>query len=85
MGKSKKVTVGYKYYVGMHMVLCHGPVDSVSAIEVDGRTAWSGSATGGSVTINAPDLFGGESRTGINLTILSLGLPGLKRRHFVIG
>ena len=64
MGKSKKVTVGYKYYVGMHMVLCHGPVDSVTAIEVDDRTAWSGAATGGSVSINAPDLFGGESREG---------------------
>lgn len=64
MGKSKKVTVGYKYYVGMHMVLCHGPVDSVTAIEIDDRVAWSGAATGGSVSINAPDLFGGESREG---------------------
>ena len=64
MGKSKKVTVGYKYYIGMHMVLCHGPVDAVTAIEVDGRQAWTGTSTGGSVTINAPDLFGGESREG---------------------
>lgn len=64
MGKSKKVTVGYRYYVGMHMVLCHGPVDAVTAIEVDGRQAWTGTSTGGSVTINAPDLFGGESREG---------------------
>lgn len=64
MGKSKKVTVGYKYYVGMHMVLCHGPVDAVTAVEVDNRTAWAGNSTGGSISINSPDLFGGESREG---------------------
>lgn len=64
MGKSKKVTVGYKYYVGMHMVLCHGPVDAVTAIEVDDRTAWSGTSTGGSVSVNNPELFGGEGREG---------------------
>lgn len=64
MGKSKKVTVGYRYYVGMHMVLCHGPVDAVTAIEVDGRQAWTGTSTGGSVAVNSPDLFGGESREG---------------------
>lgn len=63
-GGSKEVTVGYKYYVGMHMVLCHGPVDNISKIMVDGRTAWSGSNTGGSITISASELFGGESREG---------------------
>lgn len=63
-GSSKKVTVGYKYYLGMHMVLCHGPIDSIDAIEVDGKTAWSSGTTGGAITINSPDLFGGESREG---------------------
>lgn len=63
-GSSKKVTVGYKYYLGMHMVLCHGPVDKVTRIEVDGKTAWSGNATGGAISIGAPNLFGGESREG---------------------
>lgn len=63
-GSSKKVTVGYKYYLGLHMVLCHGPVDKVTRIEVDGKTAWSGNATGGPITVSAEDLFGGESREG---------------------
>lgn len=63
-GSSKKVTVGYKYYLGMHMILCHGPVDKVTRIEVDGKTAWSGNATGGAILVNAPNLFGGESREG---------------------
>ena len=63
-GSSKKQTVGYKYYIGMHMVLCHGPVDKITAIEVDGKTAWSGNSTGGEIDIDAGNLFGGEDREG---------------------
>src|SRR3546814_1636805 len=36
-GKSKKVTVGYKYYSGQHHVCCHGPIDYFSRILVDDR------------------------------------------------
>jgi hypothetical protein len=61
---SKKVTVGYKYYLGVHMVLCHGPVDSITKIEVDDRVAWTGSASGGQIAISAPELFGGDEREG---------------------
>lgn len=64
MGSSKKVTVGYKYFVGMHMVLCHGPVDAVTRISVDDKTAWSGVQGQGTITINAEDLFGGLKREG---------------------
>lgn len=64
MGGSKKQTVGYKYYLGEHMVLCHGPVDYISRIQVDEKTAWEGEEDGGTITINQPSLFGGESREG---------------------
>ena len=63
-GSSKKVTVGYKYYLGVHMVLCHGPVDRLQRIDVDDRTAWAGFNQGGRININTPNLFGGESREG---------------------
>lgn len=63
-GSSKKQTVGYKYYLGMHMILCHGPVDKLVRISVDGRTAWLGRSTGGRINIDADDLFGGEKREG---------------------
>lgn len=62
MGKT--VTVGYKYHLGMHMILCHGPVDKIDKIEVADRTAWTGNATGGQITVNAPELFGGNEREG---------------------
>lgn len=64
-GSSKSVTVGYKYYVGMHMVLTHGPVDKLLRVQVDERTAWQGNQSGSAqISINSPELFGGESREG---------------------
>ena len=63
-GSSKKQTVGYRYRVGMHVVLCHGPVDYLLEIKVDDRLAWSGRAKQGRLTISKPDLFGGDSREG---------------------
>lgn len=75
---SSEVTVGYKYYVGMHMVLCHGPVDYLLEIKVDGRTAWLGRRQSGPLNIDQPSLFGGESREGgISGTVDVLsGAPG---------
>ena len=58
---NKKQTVGYKYYLGMHLVLCHGPIDKLMRIKFDNKTAWTGSATGGAITVDKTDLFGGES------------------------
>lgn len=62
--RSKKVTVGYKYYLGLHMVLCHGPIDKLVRIDVDEKIAWIGNNTGTSFTIDQPELFGGEQREG---------------------
>jgi len=65
MGSSKKVTIGYKYYLGLHFSVCHGPVDAVKKISVGDRVAWDDGALGsGSIFINAPDLFGGETKEG---------------------
>lgn len=62
---SKSVTVGYRYYAGMHLALCHGPVDALNKIVVGERTAWSGTLTSsGQIAINQPNLFGGDEREG---------------------
>lgn len=64
-GSSKKVTVGYKYYLGLHMILSHGPVDRLLRIRVDEKNAWLGEQEGdGQVYIDKLSLFGGESREG---------------------
>lgn len=65
MGSKKSVTVGYRYYLGLHFGLCHGPADSVKRVIVGERQAWVGEQTAsGAVAINAPDLFGGDKREG---------------------
>ncbi len=60
-----KVTVGYKYYIGFHLGLCHGPVDAVTRLTWSEKVAWTGNVTSnGSATVAAPDLFGGADREG---------------------
>ena len=65
MGSKKKVTVGYRYYLGMHLAICHGPVDALTEIQVGERQAWAGNLTAsGRIEVSAPELFGGEKREG---------------------
>ncbi len=65
MGGSRKQTVGYRYSLGMHMVVCHGPVDAVTEIQVGDRVAWSGNIiASGRINVDAPQLFGGDKREG---------------------
>lgn len=65
MGSSKKVVVGYRYYMGVHFAVCYGPVDSLQKILVGERLAWSGDKNvSGTIGISAPQLFGGDSREG---------------------
>lgn len=64
-GKSKKTTVGYRYYMSLHMAMCYGPVDAMLEIRAGDRTAWKGAVTGSStIGIDARDLFGGDKREG---------------------
>lgn len=64
-GSSKKQTVGYRYYLGMHLAICHGPVDAVTEIQVADRQAWNGNLSGsGRINLDKPELFGGEKREG---------------------
>ncbi|WP_027855199.1 phage tail protein [Marinobacterium litorale] len=90
-GGGKKQTVGYKYYLGAHLVLCHGPIDKIIKIDVDDKTAWIGeadasSAAGSEITIDKPSLFGGESREGGvagSVDVLS-GHPAQARNSYLL-
>ena len=60
-----KVTVGFRYKLGMHFGLSHGPVDAFQRISADDRVAWTGSqTTTGAITVDAPMLFGGDEKEG---------------------
>jgi hypothetical protein len=82
---SKKVTVGFKYYMGLHLIFCHGPVDKVTKIEVEGKTAWTGLSTGGSITVSADNLFGGEDKEGgvSGVVEFEMGLPAQGRNSYL--
>lgn len=65
MGGSKEVTVGYRYYFGIHMGIGRGPVDELVEIRVGDRRAWSGSVTSNTrININKGYLFGGDEAEG---------------------
>lgn len=73
MGGSKSQTVGYRYSLGMHLALCHGPVDAIREILVDRRTAWSvtagSSSSGGGAAI--------ETRIGtVGSMVATAAVPG---------
>lgn len=69
--KSSSGIKGYRYYMGLHMGLCRGPVDSLVEIRVGGRVAWKGEVAESEFNINNPGLFGGQEREG--------GIQGLFR------
>lgn len=72
---SKDYVSAYKYYLGMQMALCHGPIDSILGITVGDKGGYA-SDWGSLVTITtnadgskrwsflATDLFGGDEREG---------------------
>jgi len=87
MGKgSKKQTVGYKYYIGQHLIFCHGPIDYISHAKVDERIAWQGKSTGGAIVVNAPSLFGGDGREGgVSGTIdIEMGSPTQLQNSYLV-
>lgn len=66
-GSSKKVTIGYKYYVGLQAVLAHGVLDRINRMRVDNTTVYLSSLDEAPITstyINEADAFGGESSEG---------------------
>lgn len=65
MGGKGKQTTGYRYYMGLHAGICHGPVDALIEIRGGDTTIWSGSQTSsGTIQINAPNAYGGDKREG---------------------
>ena len=69
MGSSKAQIVGYRYYVGMHLVFGlspkTAPVTAVKRIRVGEKDAWSGNVTSNTqIAINQPNLFGGDQKEG---------------------
>lgn len=64
-GKSQEIVIGYKYYLGVQVILTQGEVDAVTKVVIGEREAYSGNLTvPSSIYINKPELFGGDKREG---------------------
>jgi len=72
MFSSKKVTVGYNYYLGLQFGICRGPLDGkhdgILAVQVDDEYIYDGFTTSprvpvssGTIAVNQPALFGENS------------------------
>ena len=61
MFSSETVTIGYEYWIGMNMAICHGPIDAITGIWCNDKQVSSTrlSVDGTSTFINSPSLFGG--------------------------
>ena len=70
--KPPKQTVGYKYEVGIHMMIVHGPIDGVKQIWVGEKVTWPDASDStvlqadGAIlaSIDENNLFGGDDREG---------------------
>ena len=66
---TKTVVQGYRYFVGLDLAVCHGPLvtangDGIKTIKMGNKTLWAGSVTSGTLTINQPTIFGGDEKEG---------------------
>lgn len=62
-GNRRAQTVGHRYYVGLHMVLCR-QADGLLQINMAAKEAWRGFLSDGRSSFNRPNLFGGDEREG---------------------
>lgn len=58
---SKKTVVGYRYYMGVQLGICHGPDVLLRELKFGDYVAWSGLSSGGPIAIDKLSLFGGDT------------------------
>lgn len=85
-GKGKQCyTTGYRYYAGLHLVFCHA-LDALLRIKVGDKSAWDGSVgSNTAISINQPDLHGGEDREGgiVGTVDACFGGPGQAQNGYL--
>lgn len=62
--KSGSQVIGYKYFLGMHLVFGQGPMDALLELKFGERTAWTGVSAGGRIRIDKPELYGSKNEEG---------------------
>ena len=58
---SETVVTGFRYYIGLQMAICRGPIDEIHTVKINEKFVSAGTAVDGfRVAISIPTLFGGE-------------------------
>ena len=91
-GKSKKKSVvGYKYNIGLHFAICHGPIAKLQEIWWADKVVWSGNVENpgdGSqalVVVDNTGLFGGDTSEGGGRGRVEIGFGGWGQRCIGVG
>lgn len=71
---SKNIVTNFKYFVGIQMGLCRGPIGALRQIWIGDVAVFSGTVTSGPIVISKPELFGGDDYGGG-------GIDGTLRLH----
>jgi hypothetical protein len=62
---SEDPIIGYKYFIGFHLIPCLSGVRALRKIATDKKLLWNGNVTTNqTISINKPDLFGGDPPAG---------------------
>lgn len=68
MGGGSSQTIGFRYFMGLHMVICHGPVTTLHDVYVGKRKVFSSghlpTSVNKEVFLQAAELFGGDEKEG---------------------
>ena len=59
----KQQVVGFRYYAGLHFIIARA-IEKVMRVDVGEKVAWSGDVAVGDITIDAPELHGGDEQEG---------------------
>lgn len=62
------LTLGFKYFLGLHYAFCYGPVDKIIEVNADEKIAWTGDVANGTFLVDARELFGGASQEQLEAT-----------------
>jgi len=98
-GKGGSVVIGYKFFLGIHAVAAHGPVDAVHRIYFGDRVCWTGLQLSfnmideqiqrihfANITIDEPELYGGDDLEGgiSGNLIFAPGWPDAPKNSYLV-
>ncbi len=74
-------TIGHNYFLGMHMILCHGVADAVYRIKAGDNDLWKGICKGGRIAVKGK--AGGNAGTIYGDVDIEMGAPNQGQNSYL--